>query len=956
MACSWQGSLRSSAPLIDDNSTGIFYLLVDAAGRETAPASLDNWAPASKSTLAKGYERSGELMVPVGFEDPVALKLFKKPSASGAPLFDYVSEFCLKTGSSEITFPLHSWISSEHEWRVFFGPKAYLPSQTPAPLIPLRENELKELRGENLTSVQRAAKRQGADRVYDYQVYNDLGSETAVRPTLGGSARPYPRRIATHRREENGHEVNVGKDPCTPHETAPWMPYDERFNYSKQQGFQGDTLLDFLPAVLQGIEHIPFWKLAFSFLVLMLRSVPFLGKVIPPVAFPPVEDFRDVADVLALYGKDIIAKGSSVEAMIAPMRKHMYAGADTATGRSANLVDDVLSVTSSRRYKVDGVWNFKLSSDEAAAADKITATAAAGPSVRSSLAKLSTIAKPDVPDMPDVKSIFSYVVDSLKKNLGQGIPLADQLLEFPEPRSLEDRLLEWDLDEEMGRQTLAGINPCTIAALKELPKGSAICNNHIKGDLQGDDTLESLMEAAASGKSKPRLFLIDYWALGEFWDGDGNDKPDSNMVQHVGRAIFYLRRREVNGKLTEDDEALVPVAIELASPLNRAGAVYSRSELVADPKTVVIWRLAKAVFKSLDSSYHQLVSHFLRSHACMEPFLIAMRRHMSFMHPVHKLMLPHFRYTMHINANARVTLINAGGFIENNFSAGKFGMRLTSVVYKSWRFRTQALPEDLKARGMLDPKTGLPWMEYPYAEDGLDLWQKYEEYFTAFIFRHYESDEAIKEDKELQAWWHEVKTVGHGDLVGIATEEDVWGFAGPIASRGELVRLLNTIASTASAHHAAVNFGQYDFAGLPLNFSSMVRKPMPVKGDKNWEELINTRLGEQQEKVFLSWLVDVVGAVSMMAVYKILSSHAEDEQTLNVPNQYLRGTGDESLNDTFVNDVLDLEKKFEKRNSVSSSWTRAKTSLNPKTMAYTLLFPTSGPGMTGQGVPYSVSI
>jgi hypothetical protein len=43
---------------------------------------------------------------------------------------------------------------------------------------------------------------------------------------------------------------------------------------------------------------------------------------------------------------------------------------------------------------------------------------------------------------------------------------------------------------------------------------------------------------------------------------------------------------------------------------------------------------AKAVFKSCDMGWHQLVSHFLRTHACMEPFEIAMRRQISALHPV----------------------------------------------------------------------------------------------------------------------------------------------------------------------------------------------------------------------------------------------------------------------------------------------------------------------------------
>jgi len=66
---------------------------------------------------------------------------------------------------------------------------------------------------------------------------------------------------------------------------------------------------------------------------------------------------------------------------------------------------------------------------------------------------------------------------------------------------------------------------------------------------------------------------------------------------------------------------------------------------------------------------------------------------------VMKLMLPHFKYTLDINGAARGSLISGGGIIEQIFSAGDFAMRLSSIVYRTnWRFATQALPEDLKAR------------------------------------------------------------------------------------------------------------------------------------------------------------------------------------------------------------------------------------------------------------------
>lgn len=66
---------------------------------------------------------------------------------------------------------------------------------------------------------------------------------------------------------------------------------------------------------------------------------------------------------------------------------------------------------------------------------------------------------------------------------------------------------------------------------------------------------------------------------------------------------------------------------------------------------------------------------------------------------VYKLMLPHFRYTMHINANARSILINADGTLEQTFTSGKYTMELASVVYeKLYHFETQSLEADLILR------------------------------------------------------------------------------------------------------------------------------------------------------------------------------------------------------------------------------------------------------------------
>lgn len=127
-----------------------------------------------------------------------------------------------KHGSAPVTFEGNSWIdpkSANTGKHVFFPLKSYLPSETPPGVESLRESELKAIRGDG------SGERKELDRIYDYDVYNDLGNpdknEDLKRPVLGGSKEyPYPRRCRTGRprsdkdplSEKAGSDVYVPKD------------------------------------------------------------------------------------------------------------------------------------------------------------------------------------------------------------------------------------------------------------------------------------------------------------------------------------------------------------------------------------------------------------------------------------------------------------------------------------------------------------------------------------------------------------------------------------------------------------------------------------------------------------------------------------------------------------------------------------------------------------------------
>lgn len=75
--------------------------------------------------------------------------------------------------------------------------QSYLPSKTPSGLARLREEELVITKGNG------TGERKSYERVYDYDVYNDIGDPDSnpdlKRTVIGGNQFPYPRRCRTGR-------------------------------------------------------------------------------------------------------------------------------------------------------------------------------------------------------------------------------------------------------------------------------------------------------------------------------------------------------------------------------------------------------------------------------------------------------------------------------------------------------------------------------------------------------------------------------------------------------------------------------------------------------------------------------------------------------------------------------------------------------------------------------------
>ncbi|KAI5073504.1 hypothetical protein GOP47_0011517 [Adiantum capillus-veneris] len=541
----------------------------------------------------------------------------------------------------------------------------------------------------------------------------------------------------------------------------------------------------------------------------------------------------------------------------------------------------------------------------------------------------------------DLQGIYAGNLDpSLSSKYAQD---DGSLLKFPPPTVVQANKQGWMTDEEFARQRLAGMNPAMIQRLKTFPPESTLdadvygpekCNiteDHLEGQLEGLTVEQALHEK--------RLYILDYHnsaftpLVAKINEGEGK--------VYTSRTLFFLTKAGV----------LLPVVIELLLPpkLPSSGETWTNRVFTPPPSGKIdwLWQLAKGHVALVDTCHQHLCSHWLKTHACMEPFIIATRRHLSGIHPINMLLSPHFKDTMGTNQGARQTFLNSDGRIERCFVTGKHSNEVSSIDYGRWQFDEQAISKDLIRRGMAEPDEDaehglrLHIEDYPYAKDGLDLWAAIHTWVKEYISIYYENDTDVEMDDELQAWWTEVREVGHGDHKGAQWWEKM-------VSKTALVEAISTLLWMATGLHAVAGFGQYPFAGFMPNSPTMGRRLIPEEGSKEHKEL----LGDPRA-FFLASFSSQREATTAMGTFEITSQHMSEEV-------YLGGEGD--VPPSHDPRVVAAHERFRASIAALHDVIHERTAhptphrAGPSEMPFTLLLPFSPAGLTARGIANSISI
>lgn len=259
------------------------------------------------------------------------------------------------------------------------------------------------------------------------------------------------------------------------------------------------------------------------------------------------------------------------------------------------------------------------------------------------------------------------------------------------------------------------------------------------------------------------------------------------------------------------NEKLMPVAINTHT-CHANGKVFTPST-VGTAESIRNWVNARIWFNMVDAQYHQSITHLGFTHMLMDGVSVSMHRNLSDRHPIYKLLLPHFQYMHIINKDALLTLIEPGGFVDEDMYFGHIHMlKLISILNKKWTYEKNG-----SIRSSLNLREANEIPGYFFKDDALRLHGAIQQYVSEYTTHYYRnSDLNVLSDQEIQAFREELvrpRSMNEGGGCGMNGIPE-------FDNLENLVDVLTNFIYICSVEHSATNFPQYDQYAFPPNFAA----------------------------------------------------------------------------------------------------------------------------------------
>lgn len=433
-------------------------------------------------------------------------------------------------------------------------------------------------------------------------------------------------------------------------------------------------------------------------------------------------------------------------------------------------------------------------------------------------------------------------------------------------------LNDWYSDARFAQQQFTGTNPNTIT-LASAEWLSRIANTAAR---QKNDGVVKLF-----GSAQPQSFYIQDCSYFRDAARIGADNSMVDGERHLCAAVSLFQ--------LHSDGRLHPLAIiiDYRGSIENSVTIFNKRLSPSDPigseNTDWPWRYAKTCAQVSDWIRHEITVHLVNTHMVEEVIIVATNRHMDSLHPVYRLLEPHWFRTLSLNEAARATLVPEVIFELVGIASAQT-LNFINHAYKSFDFVGGYVPNDLPSRGFpLDELDTEKFKNYAYARNMTLMWNVLRKFVASMLAIDYRSDVKVATDHQIQNWCKEIQTAGN--LPSFPTIKTV----------DQLIDAVTMCIHIASPQHTAVNYLQnfymaFVIAKPPSLWSEPPRKLADLLSYTERELVLALPINQQREWLLaaqIPWLLSfrvaddhnlINYAISVWRLYK--EKKEADEQKI----------------------------------------------------------------------------
>ena len=383
-----------------------------------------------------------------------------------------------------------------------------------------------------------------------------------------------------------------------------------------------------------------------------------------------------------------------------------------------------------------------------------------------------------------------------------------------------------------GYLQIAGFNTTNLRGmvLEAIPGSKTVVLSELQQKFPiSDKILQSVLADAsvslADAVRHNRLYVCDFSAF-EGATSDALMGEQRYLCAPI--ALFYWNPTPPAGYPPGTEGVLQPIAIQLAQRFDADTApIFTPNDAAeANDPNGLKWSIAKYIVNAVSAMQHETIAHLGDCHLTIEPMVVAAHRQLAEQHPLLKLLIPHFRFTININDDALHSLIIPGGVVATNVGPSIESTRaLLANAHSAWRWDENNPDQVFQLRGV----DKLP--VFPFRDDTKLLWQATREFVSRYLRSYYRDDQDVVDDTELQGFINELVSPAYANFKGLnglkPTGEPRW--AQRLDSLDYLVELIAQIIYTAGPQHASVNYAQYPLMSYMPGVAGTIYSAPPTR-------------------------------------------------------------------------------------------------------------------------------